>query len=88
MAYTNSQDDFSLCDMYLAAALVVAGLPMVNTTVLSNRVYFHFNKNDELISRIKHDFLARPLPIDALTYSDQLKSLKSLCAEILHTSRR
>lgn len=71
------------CDLYLAACLVTAHVKFSNTSVLNSRVYFHFNNDEGMVDRIKREYLARQLQIDALSYSDNIKSLKSYCAEIL-----
>ena len=75
----------SICDLYLAAAIVTAGIRTTHTSTLSRRVYFHFPKDEGLLTRIKQDYMARSLQIDALSYADQIKSMKALCAELIKT---
>ena len=79
--------DVQLCDLYLASCLVTAGVKMIKTSIVSNRVYFHFDRENEMLTRVKQDYLARNLQIDALTLVDNVKSLKSLCAELLGSRR-
>lgn len=79
----DSGNETKTCDLYLAACLVTAQVKFSNTSVLNNRVYFHFNNDEGMVDRIKREYLARQLQIDALSYSDNIKSLKSFCAEIL-----
>ena len=72
-----------ICDLYMAACLVTAQVKFHNTSVVNNRIYFHFNNDEGMVDRIKREYLARQLQIDALSFSDNIKSLKSYCAEIL-----
>lgn len=83
-----AQEDVTLCDLYLAAALNTAGIKHSQTSVVSKRVYFHFPKDDGLLTRIRREYMSRTLQIDALSFADQIKSLKSLCAELTGSSRR
>jgi hypothetical protein len=87
--YLNSEEvaDVQLCDLYLASCLVSAGVKMLKTSIVNNRVYFHFDRENEMLTRIKQDYLARNLQIDALTLVDNIKSFKSLCAELLNNRR-
>ena len=70
------------CDLYLAAFLVTAGCQMKDPSRESKRVYFVF-EHTEIIEKLKLDYLTRNTKVDALTYADNVKSLKSLCASIL-----
>ena len=80
---TQQDTDAKTCDLYMAAGLVTANIKYYTTSVLSGRVYFHFKNEDGSLDKIKRDYLSRTLNVDALTYSDNVKSLKSFCAELL-----
>ena len=71
------------CDLYLAACLVTLGVRYHTTSVVSSRVYFHFKNEDGAVDKAKGDYLSRALPVDALTYSDTINSLKSFSADLL-----
>jgi hypothetical protein len=80
---TSPENEASTCDLYLAACLVTTNIRYHNTSVLHGRVYFHFDNEDGAVDRVKRGYLSRSLQVDALTYSDNVKSLKSFCAEML-----
>jgi len=84
------QDDsgcFSTCDLYLAAFFLSAGSRMIRSTrdSKSKRVYFVFEKNP-IIVELKLNYFSRTAKIDALTFADNIKSLKSLCHNIVNVS--
>lgn len=82
-----SEQGFSTCDLYLAAFFMSAGCQMVtaNREQKSKRVYFVFEKNPILMDlRIK--YFSREAKVPALTYADNIKSLKSLCHNILNAN--
>ena len=79
----STDTDAKTCDLYMAAGLVTANVRYHTTSVLSGRVYFHFKNEDGSVDKVKRDYLSRMLTVDALTYSDNVKSLKSFCAELL-----
>jgi hypothetical protein len=60
-----------------------AGCKMVKSSRenRTKRVYFMFEKN-EIINDLRLKFFSREAKIDALTYADNVKSLKSLCHNI------
>ena len=76
---------YQTCDLYLASFFLSAGCKMIKTNKDKNskRVYFVFEKNP-LTEELKEKFFARDAKVDALTYSDNVKSLKSLCHTILN----
>lgn len=76
-------ETYSTCDLYLAAFYVTAGMKMIDQyrDKTSRRVYFIFDKNEMLID-LKVKYYKRDAKIDALTFSDNIKSLKSLCHNI------
>ena len=81
----NSNIGFQTCDLYLAAFFLSAGcaLNQSQRDQRSKRVYFVFEKNPT-IEELKLHYFARTAKVDALTYADNIKSLKSLCHNLLN----
>lgn len=77
-----TEEGYKTCDLYMAAFFVSADCPLVNTTLEGKRVYFCF-ENSKLIQDLKLSYYTRQAKIDALTYADNIKSLKSLCASFI-----
>ena len=77
-----TKDVYKTCDLYLAAFFATSGCPIKSTTRDSKKVYFFF-ENTEIIERLKGSYFLRQGKVDALSYADNVKSLKSLCASIL-----
>ena len=80
--YSNDSE-YHTCDLYLAAFFVSAGCKMINQfrDKQSKRVYFVFEKNP-ILKDLKLNYFSRKAKIDALTFADNVKSLKSLCHNI------
>jgi hypothetical protein len=80
---------YQTCDLYLAAFFLSAGCKMVNheRDSKTRRVYFAFEKNP-IVEDLKVNYFSRKAKIDALTFADNIKSLKSLCHNLLNTSVR
>lgn len=76
---------YRTCDLYLAAFFLSAGCKMATSSRDSKtrRVYFIFEKNP-LITELKLKYFSREAKVDALTFADNVKSLKSLCHNILN----
>lgn len=74
---------YQTCDLYLAAFFLSAGCKMEKSTrdKKNKRVYFRFEKNP-IITELKLNYFSREAKIDALTFADNVKSLKSLCHNI------
>ena len=77
-----TKDGYKTCDLYLAAFFASAGCPIKSTSRDTKKVYFFFEAN-EIVEKLKSSFFLRQAPVDALTYADNIKSLKSLCASII-----
>ncbi len=79
---------YSTCDLYLAAFFVSAGCNMVdsNREKKSRRVYFIFEKSP-ILNELKINYFSRKAKIDALTFGDNIKSLKSLCHNLVNISQ-
>jgi len=75
--------DYSTCDLYLAAFFLSAGCEMTKSVrdKKLKRVYFLFDSTDTL-KDLKLNYFSRKAKIDALTFADNVKSLKSLCHNI------
>jgi ssRNA-specific RNase YbeY (16S rRNA maturation enzyme) len=76
----DSEAGYQTCDLYLGAFFLSAGCKMLKSNRDRNtkRVYFVFEKNP-LIQELKVKYFSREAKIDALSFSDNIKSLKSLC---------
>jgi len=82
------------CDLYMAAFFTSAGCTITGTSVETmknqrgpKKVYFIFESNP-IIEKLKVDYFTRNAKIDALTYADNIKSLKSLCASLMNKEIR
>lgn len=75
---------YQTCDLYLAAFFLSAGCKMSRSSrdIKSKRVYFVFEKNP-LMQELKVKYFSREAKVDALTFADNIKSLKSLCHNIM-----
>lgn len=77
-----TKDGYKTCDLYLAALFATSGCKIKNTSLEQKKVYFCF-ENNEIIEKLKSSYFLRQCSVDALTYADNIKSLKSLCANII-----
>lgn len=82
-----TDDGYKTCDLYLAACFQAAGASVKRTTRDTRKVFFHF-ENNEIVQKLKDSYFLRQCPVDALTYADNVKSLKSLCASIMSSEPR
>lgn len=82
-----TKDGYKTCDLYLAAFFSSSGCPIKNTTRDAKKVYFFF-ENTEIIEKLKASYFLRQAKVDALSYADNIKSLKSLCASIINNEVR
>lgn len=71
------ESEFTTSDLYYAAYLKVAGVPLLGTRREGSRVVFIFEQTP-LLSDLKRDFYNRNGKVSALTFCDELKALKSL----------
>jgi len=80
----SDDNGFQTCDLYLSAFFLSAGCKMSSSSRDSKtkRVYFVFEKNP-IITELKLKYFSREAKIDALTFADNIKSLKSLCHNII-----
>ena len=77
-----TRDGYKTCDLYLAALFATSGCVIKSTARDQRKVYFYFD-NSDVVERLKAAYFLRQCPVDALTYADNVKSLKSLCASII-----
>jgi hypothetical protein len=84
----DGESGYQTCDLYLAAFFLSAGSRMVKheRDSKTKRVYFFFEKNP-LLNDLKVNYFSRQAKIDALTFADNIKSLKSLCHNLLNNAR-
>lgn len=83
----DTANGFQTCDLYLAAFFMSAGCKMIaaNRESKSRRVYFVFEKNP-ILNQLRIDYFSREAKVPAITYADNIKSLKSLCHNIINGS--
>lgn len=84
---TTADDSFQTCDLYLAAFFMSANCKMstANRDRKTGRVYFVFEKNP-ILMELRINYFSREARVPALTYADNIKSLKSLCHNIINSS--
>jgi len=82
-------DGFQTCDLYLAAFFISLGCKMIKPSrdMKTHRVYFVFEKNP-VMNEMKVKYFSRDGKVDALTFADNIKSLKSLCHNVLSSQVR
>lgn len=78
----HTKDGYKTCDLYLAAFFASSGCTIKSTTRDIKKVYFYFEEN-EIVEKLKSAYFLRQAKVDALSYADNIKSLKSLCASII-----
>ena len=83
----DSDSGYQTCDLYLSAFFLSAGSKMIRSSrdMKTKRVYFVFEKNP-IMNDLKLKYFSREAKIDALTFADNIKSLKSLCHNIANVS--
>lgn len=83
----DSENGYQTCDLYLAAFFLSAGCKMVNheRDLRSRRVYFIFEKNP-LLQELKVNYFSRQAKVEALNFADNIKSLKSLCHNLVNNT--
>ena len=76
----SADDLYQTSDMYYAAYLKVAGVSLHDTVSEGRRVFFRFEKSPNL-NDLKRDYYNRKGKVAALTYSEEVKVMKSLTYE-------
>lgn len=64
-------------DLYYAAYLKVAGVPLIDTEREGQRVFFVF-ENSPTIKDLKTEYFNRTSKVPALSYADEIRTMKSL----------
>lgn len=64
-------------DLYYAAYLRVAGVPLIETAREGGRVYFVF-ESVEGLRDLKNEYFNRKAKVPALSYADEIRSMKAL----------
>lgn len=66
-------------DLYFSSYLQVAGVPMIRTDKVGNRVFFVFDITLVNIEELKNAWFSNTGKIAAQPYAHAIRSLKSLC---------
>ena len=84
----DSEEGYQTCDLYLAAFFLSAGCKMAKSIrdPKTRRVYFIFERNP-IMQDLKVKYFSREAKVEALTFADNIKSLKSLCHNIINGPR-
>ena len=82
-------EGYQTCDLYLASFFISCGCRMVSheRDPRSRRVYFIFEKNP-LLQELKVNYFSRQAKVEALNFADNIKSLKSLCHNLVNEGVR
>lgn len=80
---SESEEGFQTCDLYLAAFFMAAGCRMLKAArdTRNRRVFFVFEKSP-IVQELRLTYFSRDAKVPALSYADNIKSLKSLCHNI------
>jgi hypothetical protein len=81
------REGYKTCDLYLAALFATSGCKIKGTYKDQRKVYFYF-ENTGIVERLRSSYFLRQCSVDALTYADNVKSLKTLCASIINSELR
>jgi hypothetical protein len=72
-------DLYRTSDLYYAAYLKVAGVPLVGTEKEKRRVFFLFENLDPAnIQRLKNQYFMDQSKVSALSYAQAIKALKGM----------
>jgi len=84
----DGEKGFETCDLYLAAFFMSAGCRMLSAyrEQKTKRVYFCFEKTPILMD-LRLNYFSREAKVPAATYADNIKSLKSLCHNIVTSTK-
>jgi len=77
---TKIGDEFRTSDLYFAAYLQVAGVPMIRTDRSGNgKVSFIFDTGISNVEELKNAWFGQTGKVPALPYANAIKTLKSVC---------
>ena len=71
-----TRKEYRTSDLYYAAYLKVAGVEFLGTTKEGTRVFFLFENVE--IADLKKQYFNRYAKVSALTYADEIRSMKNL----------
>jgi hypothetical protein len=78
--HTRTDSTFRTSDLYFAAYLQVANVPMIDTPRNGNgKITFVFDTSISNIDELKRAWVNRQGKVPALPYADAIKGLKSIC---------
>jgi len=77
---------YSTNDLYFAAFLKTAGCKMARHEKQGNRIIFVFEEAP-MIDDLMNEWYSREAKVDALTYADNIRNLKSLCHMVLKNEK-
>jgi len=77
MSTPHKDTNYRTSDLYYAAYLRVAGIPLLEAAKEDRRVFFVF-ENIEGIQDLKKQYFNRTSKVPALTYADEIRSMKAL----------
>lgn len=77
---SGSGDEYRTSDLYFAAYLQTAGVPMIRHDRNGNgKVSFIFDTSISNIDELKTAWISRNGKVAAMPYADSIKGLKALC---------
>jgi hypothetical protein len=71
------EDRYRTSDLYFAAYLKVAGVPLLTTEKEGKKVFFVFERTAYLPD-LKNEYFNRTARVPALSFVDEIRSMKSL----------
>jgi hypothetical protein len=74
-------DSYSTTDLYFAAALLAVGEKASEVAKEGNSITFYF-ENHPTCSRLYTEWFQNQLKVDAYTYAQEIKKLKSIIHEV------
>lgn len=74
-----AKNEFRTPDLYFAAYLQTANVPMINTVREQNRVFFIFSTDIANIEELKNGWFNQTAKVPALAFANCIKALKSIC---------
>jgi len=77
-----TEDGYRTCDLYMAAFFMTVGCEINKTSRDRHKVFFFF-ENIAMVEKLRTAYFLRQGEVAPLTYADNIKSLKSLCASIM-----
>lgn len=73
----SNDNSYRTSDIYYAAYLKVAGVPMVSVGREGSRVFFLFEKTEGILD-LQREYYNRNSRIVALDYADEIRNMKNL----------